>query len=224
MAVASSATVLSHWYKLLEDFQMSSMEFYAAVEEAVKRRAVPNIEISRVEWSEGGLFTAKREYLRIARGRHVFDVCGAPFGTGFFVSSWLARPQAAPWPVALFLIAFGAFICFLIFTRIFGFFLGLPAFLIGFPVMFWALVQLMRDNDGWDDSIVAIPFLGAIYERIFRPETYYKIDTTLMFQQLVHNAVLEAVDAMTSAKGVRALSELERRPSLTAFMMKSTAD
>jgi hypothetical protein len=59
--------------------------------------------------------------------------------------------------------------------------------------------------------------LGPIYERIFRPETYYKIDTLLMFQQSVHNAVMEAVDQVTGAKGVRALSELERKPALLHF-------
>ena len=217
MAVASLDSVLSHWCKLFENLQMAPLEFYATIEQAVKRREIPNIEISRVDWSESGIFSARREYLRISRGRHVFDICGAPFGTGFFVSSWLARPQAAPWPLALVLLALGAFIGLAIFIRIFGFILGLPAFLIGFPLLFWGLVQILKDNEGWDDSIVAIPILGPIYQRIFRPETYYMIDTTQMFQQLVHNAVMEAVDQMTSGKGVRALSELERKPALMHF-------
>jgi hypothetical protein len=217
MAVASSDSVLSHWCKLFENLQMAPLEFYTTIEQAVKRREIPNIEISRVDWSESGIFSARREYLRISRGRHVFDICGAPFGTGFFVSSWLVRPQAAPWPLALLLLSLGAFISLAIFVRIFGFILGLPVFVIGFPLLFWGFVQIMKEKEGWDDSIVAIPILGPIYERVFRPETYYKIDTTLMFQQSVHNAVLEAVDQLTSGKGVRALSELERKPALIHF-------
>lgn len=217
MAGVSSDTVLSHWCKLFENVQIAPLEFYATIEQAVKRREVPNIAISRVDWSESGIFSARREYLRISRGRHVFDICGAPFGTGFFVSSWLVRPQAAPWPIALLLLSVAAFICLAVFVSVFGFLLGLPAFVIGFPLLFWGFVHTMGEKEGWDDSIVAIPILGPIYERIFRPETYYKIDTILMFQESVHNAVLEAVDQMISVKGVRALSELERKPVLMHF-------
>ena len=84
--------------------------------------------------------------------------------------------------------------------------------------MLWLFGVIMNEEkEGWDDSIVAIPILGPIYERIFRPETYYKVDTVMMFQQSVHNAVLEAVDQMTSTKGARALSELERKPALMHF-------
>ncbi len=57
-----------------------------------------------------------------------------------------------------------------------------------------------------------MPILGPFYERFFRPETYYKIDTAMMFQKAVHNAVLEVVDQLTSAKGARSLSELDRKP------------
>ncbi|MCW5976495.1 MAG: hypothetical protein KIT09_00385 [Bryobacteraceae bacterium] len=213
MAVPSD-TVLSHWSKLIENFQMPPLEFYSVIEQAVQRREIPNIEISRVDWSESGVFSAKREYLRVSRGRHVYDMCGAPFGTGFFVSSWFVKPEAAPWPVAVFLLSLSALVTFMLFTQIFGYLGAFPAFVILFPLLFWGLVQLLKDCEGWDDSIVAIPFLGAIYERLFRPQTYYKIDTTLMFQQAVHNALMEAVDQVTSGKGVRALSELERKPTL----------
>lgn len=217
MAVASLDSVLSHWCKLFENLQIAPLQFYTTIEEAVKRREIPNIAISRVDWSESGIFSAKREYLRISRGRHVFDICGAPFGTGFFVSSWLARPQTTPWPLALCLLSFAALVVLSLFIQIFGFLLALPVFLIGFPLILWGFSEIMKEKEGWDDSIVAIPILGPIYERIFRPETYYKIDTTQMFQQSVHNAVMEAVDQMTSGKGTRALSELERKPALMHF-------
>jgi len=72
-------------------------------------------------------------------------------------------------------------------------------------------------KEGWDDALVAMPFLGSVYERLFRPETYYKMDTALMFQEAIRNSVLEVVDGLTSAKGVRALTELERKPILREF-------
>lgn len=86
--------VISHWYMLMEDFETSGLDFYRAVEDALRERGVPDARVSRVEWKEGGLATAKREYLRIERSRVAFDICAAPFGTGYFFSWWLARiPQ-----------------------------------------------------------------------------------------------------------------------------------
>lgn len=86
------ADVFSHWCFLFEDLQESPQTFYAAVEQAVKARAVPDMKISRVMWKEGGIMSAKREYLRVTRREYVFDICGAPFGKGFFVSWWLGEP------------------------------------------------------------------------------------------------------------------------------------
>jgi hypothetical protein len=34
------------------------------------------------------MMSSNREYLHIVRGEDIFDICAAPFGTGFFVSSW----------------------------------------------------------------------------------------------------------------------------------------
>lgn len=128
------------------------MEFYSSVESAVERRQIPDGGRSRVDWREGGLLSAKREYLRVRRNEYTFDICGAPFGTGFFVSWWLTEPLGC---------------------------------------------------------------LGGIFRR---RTTYYRIDTALMFQEAVHSGVLEVIDGMTSAKGIRALSELERKPILRSLV------
>lgn len=53
-----------------------------------------------------------------------------------------------------------------------------------------------------------------LYAKYFAPDTYYKMDTAQMFQESVRAAVLEAVDGLTSAKGHRMLTELERKPIL----------
>lgn len=161
MARPKAGVVLSHWYQLIQNLQASPMEFYAAVERAVEARQIPDANRSRVDWREGGITSAKREYLRVTRRQYTFDICGAPFGTGFFVSSWLVEPEGC---------------------------------LTGFP------------------------FLGPILDYSRRERTYYQVDTALMFQSAVHAAVLEVVDEMIKAKGLRALSELDRKPVLRDFL------
>jgi hypothetical protein len=62
-----------------------------------------------------------------------------------------------------------------------------------------------------------MPLVGRVYERIFAPPTFYAVDTALMFRDAVHKAVLEVVDGMTANKGLRALSEDERKPIMKHF-------
>lgn len=88
------ADVLSHWYSLVPNFGTSAKEFYETIERALQERKVPGLEISRVEFSEGGILSDKREYLRMSRERLVFDVCGAPFGTSYFFSCRFAEIPA----------------------------------------------------------------------------------------------------------------------------------
>ena len=49
------------------------------------------------------------------------------------------------------------------------------------------------------------------HDALFAPDTYYRVDTLMMFQDLVHTAVLECVDGETAAQGVRGLAGDERR-------------
>src|SRR2546422_481658 len=89
--MAAAPVVFSHWSQLIEGLQASPKEFYASVEEAIKRRGIPDAKTTRVDWPEAGPFSPKREYLRVTRREHIFDICGAPFGNGFFVSWWLGE-------------------------------------------------------------------------------------------------------------------------------------
>ncbi|HEX3036430.1 MAG TPA: hypothetical protein VHT73_15135 [Thermodesulfobacteriota bacterium] len=163
--------ILSHWHHLFDGMQESTQQFYSQLEKAVNKRQIPDIKLSRVTYREGGILTAKREYFRVRRREHLFDVCAAPFADSFFVSWWLGE---AP-----------------------GFFLSL---------------------------VMIIPFLGPFLLRVFRTQTYFRMDTTLMFQELVHSAVIEVLEDMTKAKGIRALSELERKPIFTSLFSKLKGD
>src|SRR5262245_36718661 len=99
--------VQSHWSTLVENLQASPMQFYADVEAAVSRRLIPDSENFRIDWHEASVLSAKREYLRIKRGPHAIDICGAPFGTGFFFSTWLVEERNSLGLLEVAGIAFG---------------------------------------------------------------------------------------------------------------------
>lgn len=158
---SSSTFIYAHWYTLIEGLQTSSIAFYSSVERAIRERQIPEIKLSHIDWKEGGLFSAKRVYLRVQRRENIFDICGAPFGTAFFVSWWRGEPMGC---------------------------------------LYW-----MADS---------FPLVGGFLKMLLRPPTYYRIDTGLMFQSAIHGAILEVIDGLTEAKGLRALSDLERKPIL----------
>ena len=203
--------VISHWHLLMENFETSGMEFYAAVEEALKERSIPDIELSRVEWHEGGLATAGREYLRVQRSRLAFDVCAAPFGKGFFFSWWLARIPQKYGLLFLGLILLGSVIVYSILVQALGFVLAT----IAMPILIGVLGILIRDGKiQAEEAILEIPLVGWVYERLFSPSTYYRLDTAMMFQESVRNAVMQVVGELRNEKGLRALSEAEAKPHL----------
>ncbi len=166
MSKRSPTLIISHWHQPIDGLQASPKEFYSSVEEAIRRRNLPDTKFFRINFPEAGPLSPRREYLRVMRRDHVFDICGAPFGPGFFVSSWLGE---------------------------------LPS--------------------GCLALLLAIPFVNILVAWFVR-ETYYKVDTALMFQAAVHAAVLEVLDGMTQAKGIRSLSELERKPVLREFFKR----
>lgn len=203
--------VISHWYTLVENFETSGLDFYAAVEEAIKERHVPDIELSRVEWQEGGLATARREYLRIKRSRLAFDVCAAPFGRGFFFSWWLARIPQQFGVVLLGAILLGLLIVYAILWQAVGFFLAT----ITMPVLLGVIGFLIREGTiQAEEAVLDIPLIGPLYERLFNPPTYYRLDTALMFQESVRNAVMEVIGELRNEKGLRALTDEEAKPRL----------
>src|ERR1035437_5337355 len=120
---SKKADVLSHWYVPVPNFNASTADFYTAVEKELKEQKVPGLEISQVDFSEGGLLSDMRKYLRMTRERLVFDICAAPFGTNYFYS---CRFSELPVKVNMFAIAILLFILLIIFggaLRFFGFFL-----------------------------------------------------------------------------------------------------
>lgn len=229
MAKSQLEGVVSHWHKLVENFETSPREFYSSVEEALQRRGIPGLKTRRVVWNEGGVLSPKREYLRVIGGRHFFDMCAAPFGTGFFFSSWVSkRPPRAVFLAFLFLMIGAATIWQLLngsLARVWSaagplvFIVANPFVtwfltpLVAFAVTLWLVAMLARVGlTGLELAVLAIPLIGLVYERIFVPVTYYRLDTMLMFQSAVQAAMLEAINGAVTQKGLRALSEKEAKP------------
>lgn len=217
MASQTPPEVISHWSTLIENFQVPPLSFYQAVEEALVRREVPQTKNSRVDYREAGALSANREYLRVKRDKLVFDIYAAPFGTGFFVSYWLAEDRVQLNPILRVLAVLGM--------------LGLVGLLltsagIAFTLIFTTFVlfgglfvanMLVEDGTFNDDIIHALPGIGWLYRRLFKPLTYYRIDSMQMFQKAVHNSVMEVVGTMTEGKGIRALAESDRQPVMREF-------
>lgn len=156
--------IISHWNAFIEGLAVSPKEFFTEVERALETKQMSGIKYSHVYWKEGGIFSAKREYLRVRRKKLAFDICGAPFGNGFFISWWLGE----------------------------------------IPSIFWRI-------------LMKIPFVGFLFEKMFHPITYYQIDTASMYQSIVHKAVMEVVDSITNANGLKALAEPDRKPIMRDF-------
>ncbi len=87
--MAAKTQMLSNWHRTFDGLSLSTQQFYAAVEGAIRTKGVPDAKLARVEMKEGGMFSGKREYLCVKRGDLTLYICGAQFGSGFFVSSRL---------------------------------------------------------------------------------------------------------------------------------------
>jgi hypothetical protein len=235
VARAHHENVVAHWHKLIENFETSPKDFYGTLEKSLFHRRIPGLAVSRVRWSESGLLSPDREYLRVTGDFHCYDICAAPFGTGYFFSSWLTQlmPQWLIVWVAAFVVAIDAlsrilgqaykYELFAVFRSISGNLVLMTVLnflssdymmlLYGFVLLMWLVALLARAKQfAPERAMLAIPLVGALYGKLFAPQTYYRIDTMLMFQSAVHSALLEVIDRQTSDKGLRALTEVERKP------------
>lgn len=218
-------SIFAHWSKLIENFQVTPSQFYDLLVKAIKQRNIPDTTIESVLWSEGGVFTAKREYLRVRRNEYTYDICGAPFGTGFFISSWLIRS-----PKNL-LIAFGTLLAllfgtFILWAIFFSIFLAIPlptairvaGSIVGilmYPLIVIAVgIAIRQGIIPIEQTILDIPLFGYLYTLIFQPITYYRIDSMIVFHEMMHSVLMQAVEELTKEKGLFVLTESDRKPIL----------
>jgi len=211
--------VEGHWHGYLENFSTSSLDFYKLVKAGIDRRKIPDLKISQVEWNEGGFGSGRRVYLRVSREALNFDICAAPFGTGYFFSWWLAKISRAL--LDFLFIGLCLVVGFLLFRGTSGASeLGGPspgcAGLLLKPLLFFGFLLALGffvryGHWGLEPTVLSMPVTGFLYGFIFRPATYFNEDTAIMFRESVHHAVLEAIDQVTTAQGVHGLSEEARK-------------
>ena len=79
----------SHWNTLIDDFNFSTKEFYKLLKEDLESQGIKRIKMEQVSLKEGNVMSFSRTYLRIIWKDYQYDICGAPFGNGFFISWWL---------------------------------------------------------------------------------------------------------------------------------------
>lgn len=94
-----------HWHQRIDGLQGTTHDFYDAVQAALREQNLPDVHIKIVPFYETNVLGDRRDYLRVRRGEHIFDLCVAPFGNTFFISSWLSEnPRLllnflATWPI-----------------------------------------------------------------------------------------------------------------------------
>jgi hypothetical protein len=205
--------VTNHWVSFAPDFSLSPDEFYAAIEKTLQDRKIPGLEVSRVDYTQGGLLSDKRTYLRLVREQLAFDVCAAPFGQDFFFScrTILSVPLLNIWHVLLALIFFA--LVNLALLKPLGPVLGGVAvltLLLAILVMFHNAAK--AEFAFLDTLLLQIPVAAPLYWVLCRRETYYREDTRMMYMEIVPKIIQEHLDEVTAAKGVKLVRQYERAP------------
>lgn len=79
----------SNWNHLLDGFNFSTKEFYERLKKELHSQGIKKVDSYYVLLKMGGIFSARRLYLRVEWKGFRYDICAAPFGKGFFISWWL---------------------------------------------------------------------------------------------------------------------------------------
>ncbi len=212
---SKSDEVLNHWIAFADNLQFSAQDFYQKLEAQLADRKIPGLEMSKVEYAEGGLLSHRRIYFRLIRERLAFDTCAAPFGTGFFFS---CRTVHSPvilklWHVVVVLGFLAGM--YLLFAR----YLGVTFAAIAVAGFIVAVAQVFRNTlalkiADLDAALIKIPVIGPIYEKYFRVDSYFRQDTRLVYLEIVPKLVQTLAEEMTAAKGVKLVRQYSRAPVL----------
>jgi hypothetical protein len=213
--------LLNYESQLLDNVQYSPRQFYASLIENLRVREVPGLETEAVLLRQSGIFSAKRLYLQFRRERLVFEICAAPFGTGFFCSERLYdRRREARWYHFLMVAGFLSLSGFLLWVRL-DVIWSIIA-LSGAVTLVWSLMRLsVLDTMRWlEDRLYDVPVLGPIYTTFFRPDTYFRQDLNSCYRQAVHRAVTQTINDLRREKGLVALSQEQSAPRVQELHLR----
>jgi hypothetical protein len=220
------AEVFTHWGTVLPGIHFLAQEFYQKVEEDIRARQWPGVELLRLHHTEAGLLSHKREYLRVIRQRQVVDICAATFGKDYFFTMREAEIQAQLTLTTVIIFLLTLFLVFTWMLSSFGFFAGGIAFgsflVIGVLLLFNVMRMGLTRLDG---LLMRTPVIGPIYETFFRRSTtYFQHDTRMVFLKIMDDLMKEHVDEETSAKGVKLLPCFEHQPILDGLYKSSVRE
>jgi hypothetical protein len=208
--------IVGYWIDYAPEFSIAPAEFYSAVEDKLAAHKIPGMTVTRQEFSEGGLLSEQRIYLRLMRERLAIDACAAPFGNSLYFFS--CRTVYVPALVRLWHI-----VAALLFFNVTGWLLVAPlgpAFAgVAEIALLFALAGVLRNAgtsafDDLDGLLLRIPVVATIYENWFRVETYYREDTRALYVKLLPQFIHEAADEMCAAKGVRLMQQNQPPPTM----------
>lgn len=83
--------IVSQWRTFIDGFTYSPQTFYQYLEGVIKSRGLDRVSTSITYFAESSMISGKRAYLKVKRKNLTYYICAAPYGQGFFVSSWLLR-------------------------------------------------------------------------------------------------------------------------------------
>jgi len=207
--------ILDHWIAFLDNFSFSPQEFYAAIECELESRKIPGLKISKEEFFEGGALSDRRIYLQLFRERLALYTCAAPFGVGYFFSCRTVYVPALVrlWHIVAALLFFAALGLALLKP------LGLLYTGIALVALVFALGGVLRNAaasavSDLDALLLRIPVVSTIYENWFRVDTYWRVDTRLIYLQRIPALIKEMAEEITASKGVKLVKQYEHAPIL----------
>jgi len=207
--------ILDAWIYSAEGLSISGLDFYDAVEKKLEAQKIPEMEISRVEFGQGGLLSSQRQYLRLMRERIAIDTCAAPFGIHFFFS---CRTIYVPALVRLWHIL-AAILFFFVVGGLLLSLLGFTFAVIAVVTLFFALAAVFRNASAspfadLDTLLLKIPVVATLYENWFRVETYYRIDTRTLYRKILPDLIRRAMEEAAAEKGIKLVRQSPSAPIL----------
>ena len=201
------------WIYSAGEFNFDAQEFYSLVGKNLAAQKIPGMEISRVEFAEGGLLSNQHLYLRLMRERFAIDTCAAPFGSNYFFSCRFVHVPVLVrlWHIVATILFFGIALNLLVKP------LGFTFAVIAVVSLVFALVGVLRNAAAFTDLdilLLKIPVVATVYENWFRMETYYRIDTRTLFKKILPDLIKAAAEEITAAKGVKLVRQSESPPIL----------
>ena len=207
--------ILDEWIYSADGLSLSGPDFYASVEKHLEGQKIPDLEVSRVEFAQGGLLSDQRQYLRLMRERLAIDTCAAPFGSHFFFS---CRTVYVPALVRLWHI-----LAVLFFFSIVGggliYLLGFNFAIIALVTLPFAIAAVFRNASAspfadLDTMLLKIPVVATVYENWFRVETYYRVDTRTLYRKILPDLIRAAAEEASAQKGVKLVKQFPTAPLL----------